>query len=111
MCLTLSNAATVLEHLSPSPRVRGYTRTLHRAGHVSPGDLWRPVDDENPRTAVLARRQGDRITLTDQYGATFCYASGEIIATAVPDAFALGMAPRSRGHSVTSTAGVIQRHR
>jgi hypothetical protein len=98
-----------LEHLSQGPRFRGYTRTLHRAGHVSPGDLWRPVDGENPRTVVLVRRQGDRITLTDQYGATFGYASGEIIATAVPDAFALGMAPRSRGHPVTSIASMIQR--
>lgn len=98
-----------MEHLSQGPRFRGYTRTLHRAGHVSPGDLWRPVDGENPRTVVLVRRQGDRITLTDQYGATFGYASGEIIATAVPDAFALGMAPRSRGHPVTSIASMIQR--
>jgi hypothetical protein len=109
MCLTISNAARVLEHLNPGPRVRGYTRTLHRAGHVSPGDLWRPVDGENPRTVVLVRHQGDRITLTDQYGANFRYGSGEIIATAVPDAFALGMAPRSRGHPVTSHAGTIQR--
>ena len=98
-----------MEHLSQGPRFRGYTRTLHRAGHVSPGDLWRPVDGENPRTVVLVRRQGDRITLTDQYGATFGYASGEIIATAVPDAFARGMAPRSRGHPVTSIASMIQR--
>jgi hypothetical protein len=109
VCLTLSNAATVLEHLSPRPRVRGYTRTEHHAGHVSPGDLWRPLDGENPRTAVLVRRQSDRITLTDQYGATFCYASGEIIATAVPDAFVLGMPPRSRGYPVRSTASAIQR--
>lgn len=110
MCVTVSNAATVLEHLSPGPRFRGYTRTLHRAGHVSPGDLFRPVDGENPRTVVLVRHQGDRMTLTDQYGGTFCYGSGEIIATAVPDAFSLGMPPRSRGHAVTSTASTIQRH-
>ena len=111
VCVTVSNATTVLEHLNPGPRFRGYTRTLHRAGHVSPGDLFRPVDGENPRTVVLVRRQGDRITLTDQYGATFCYGSGEIIATAVPDAFALGMPPRSRGHSSTSPASAIQRQR
>ena len=111
MCVTVSNAATVLEHLSPAPRFRGYTRTLHRAGYVSPGDLFRPVDGENPRTVALVRRQGDRITLTDQYGATFCYGSGEIIATAVPDAFAMGMPPRSRGHSSASTASTVQRQR
>ncbi len=91
------------------PRFRGYTRTLHRAGHVSPGDLFRPVDGENPRTVVLVRRQGDRITLTDQYGGTFCCVSGEIIATAVPDAFALAMPPRARGYA--PAAGVIQHQR
>ena len=111
VCVTVSNAVTVLEHLSPAPRFRGYTRTLHRAGYVSPGDLFRPVDGENPRTVVLVRRQGDRISLTDQYGATFGYASTEIIATAVPDAFALGVPPSSRGHPVTSTANTIQRQR
>ena len=111
MCVTVSNAATLLEHRSPGPRYRGYTRTLHRAGHVSPGDLFRPVDGENPRTVVLVRRQGDRITLTDQHGATFCYGSGEIVPTAVPDSFALGIPPRSRAHASTSTASPIQRQR
>jgi len=35
MCLTLANAATVLEHLNPGPPARGYTRTLHHAGYLS----------------------------------------------------------------------------
>src|SRR5450755_4737861 len=52
MCLTLTNAATVLDHLDRVPPARGYTRTLHHIGHLSPGDLWCPVDGEYPRTAV-----------------------------------------------------------
>ena len=111
MCLTLANAVTVLDHLSPGPPARGYTRTLHPSGLVSPGDLWRPVDGEKPRTAVLVRRHRDRITVTDQYGATFSYASGEVIATVVPDAFAMGRKPRSLGDPRASTAGTIQRRR
>lgn len=97
MCLTLANAATVLEHLNPGPPARGYTRTLHHAGYLSPGDLWRAVDDEYPRTAILVHRHQDRITVTDQYGATFAYSTGAVIATAVPDAFSLGREPRSPG--------------
>jgi len=108
MCVTVSNAAAVLDHMSAGARSRGYTRTLHRAGHVSPGDLFRPVDSDGPRTVVLVRRHSDRITLSDQYGVTFCYASDEIISTAVPDAFALGMPPRPRGRPVTSATSPIK---
>ena len=86
MCLTLSNAATVLDHLSSVPPARAYTRTLHHAGHLSPGDLWCAVDGEYPRTAILVHRHHDRITLTDQYGATFAYPAAAVIHTAVPDA-------------------------
>ena len=86
MCLTLANAATVLEHLNSVRPTRGYTRTLHYAGHVSPGDLWRAVDGEYPRTAILVRRHAGRIILTDQYGTTFVYPAAAVIPTAVPDA-------------------------
>ena len=86
MCLTLANAATVLDHLSSVPPARGYTRTLHHAGHLSPGDLWRAVDGEYPRTAILVRRHDGRIALTDQYGTTFAYPAAAVIPTAVPDA-------------------------
>ena len=89
MCLTLANAATVLDHLNSVPPARAYTRTLHHAGHLSPGDLWCAVDGEYPRTAILVHRHHDRITLTDQYGATFAYPAAAVIPTAVPDALPL----------------------
>ena len=86
MCLTLANAATVLDHPTSVPPARGYTRTLHHAGHLSPGDLWCAVAGEYPRTAILVHRHHDRIALTDQYGATFAYPAAAVIPTAVPDA-------------------------
>lgn len=106
MCLTLANAATILEHLNPSPPARGYTRTLHHAGHLSPGDLWRAVDGEYPRTAILVHRHQDRITVTDQYGATLGYSTGAVIATAVPDAFSVGREPRSRAALSGAPSGI-----
>ena len=72
------------------PRGRGYPRTLHHAGHLSPGDLWRAVDGEYPRTAILVRRHDGRITLTDQYGITFAYPAAAVIPTAVRDALPVG---------------------
>jgi hypothetical protein len=89
MCLTLANAATVLDHPTSVPPARGYTRTLHHAGHLSPGDLWCAVAGEHPHTAILVHRRHDRITLTDQYGATFAYPAAAVIPTAVPDALPL----------------------
>jgi hypothetical protein len=71
------------------PRGRGYPRTLHHAGHLSPGDLWCAVAGEHPHTAILVHRRHDRITLTDQYGATFAYPAAAVIPTAVPDALPL----------------------
>ncbi|MGZ8801268.1 MAG: hypothetical protein ACXWZL_01245 [Mycobacterium sp.] len=61
MCLTLANAATILDHPTSVPPACGYTRTLHHAGHLSPGDLWCAVAGEHPHTAIL---------VTDQCGAT-----------------------------------------
>lgn len=86
MCLTLANAAVVLDHVNSVRPARSYTRTLHHAGHLSPGDLWRALDGEYPRTAIHVRRHHDVITLTDQYGDTFAYPTGAAIPTAVPDA-------------------------
>lgn len=90
MSATLANATTVLKHLNSVPPVRGYTPTLHHVWHLSPGDLWRPVDGERPRTVIVVRRSDDRIIVTDQYGATFAYSAVAIIPTAVPDPFPLG---------------------
>lgn len=85
MSLTLANAVAVLDHRNPTRRARGYTCTTHAAGRLAPGDLWLAVDGEDPRTAVLVRRNRDRITVTDQYGVKFIYPAGAVIATAVPD--------------------------
>ena len=101
MCLTLANATIVLEHRNPAPPARGYTRTLHHAGHLSPGDLWRPVDGQYPRTAILVHRHRGRITVTDQYGEASSYPTDAIIPTAVPDAFPRGRIP---GRSARPTA-------
>ena len=44
MCLTLSNAAAIHHHIPPGgTAVRGYTSTAHHAGHLTPGDQWRPL--------------------------------------------------------------------
>ena len=37
MCLTLVNATVIIDHLNP-PAVRGYTRTIHFASQLSPGN-------------------------------------------------------------------------
>ena len=54
MCLTLANAATIHHHTpSSSTGARGYTATAHHAGHLTPpGDQWRPLPDQQPRTVV-----------------------------------------------------------
>lgn len=48
MCLTLANAAAVIDHPDPNPTIRGYTRTRHHAGHLTPGDWWRPEPGQDP---------------------------------------------------------------
>ena len=69
MCLTLANAATIHHHTDPTgTAVRGYTATSHHAGHLTPGDQWRPVPDQPPRTVTDIHRRHGVIALTDQYG-------------------------------------------
>jgi hypothetical protein len=104
MCLTLTNAATVLDHLDRVPPARGYTRTLHHIGHLSPGDLWCPVDGEYPRTAVLVHRHHHLITLTDQHGTTFAYPATSVIATVVPDPLPRNVGIRAGNPSTRETA-------
>ena len=52
MCLTLSNAAAIGHHTDPTgttgSSARGYTATTHHAGHLTPGDQWRPLPDQPP---------------------------------------------------------------
>ena len=95
VCLTLANAAFVLDHVNSVRPARSFTRTLHHAGHLSPGDLWRALDGEYPRTAILVRRHYDVITLTDQYGDTFAYPAAAAVPTAVPDALGLACGGRA----------------
>ena len=60
MCLTLTNAATIHHHTDPTgTAVRGYTSTTHHAGYLTPGDQWRPLPDQPPRTVTdIHRRHG-----------------------------------------------------
>ena len=85
MCATLANAITVLDHSATPSNDRGYTRTMHHIGYLSPGDLWRPVEDERPRTVTAVHRRHDEITLADQQGAVFAYPTACVVATAVRD--------------------------
>lgn len=85
MCLTVLNAAAVLDHQDGRPPGPGYTRTRHHIGHLSPGDLWRPDPDRTPHTVTSVNRRGGRIELTDQYGLAHSYLPGAVIGTAVPD--------------------------
>jgi len=62
VCLTLANAAFVLDHVTSVRPARSCTRALHHAGHLSPGDLRRALDGEYPCTAVLVRRHHDVIS-------------------------------------------------
>jgi hypothetical protein len=84
MCLTLDNAAAVFDHREPLPG-RGYTRTRHPIGHLTPGDPWRPDPNQPPRTITATRRRHGRITLTDQTGVSYPYSAAALIPTAVPD--------------------------
>ena len=73
-CLTLANAATIHHHTDPTgTAVRGYTSTTHHAGHLTPGDQWRPYRTSGPRTVTDVHRRHGVIVLTDQYGSTWTY--------------------------------------
>lgn len=85
MCLTLANAAAVIDHRCPPPPARSYTRTRHHAGHLTPGDVWRPDPDQQLRTVTAIHHHHGHIALTDQYGATYTYPADGLIPTAVPD--------------------------
>ena len=85
MCLTVANAAVVLDHREVAPPARGYTRTRHHAGYLMPGDLWRPVPGGRPHTVTDVDRHDGQVTLTDQYGTAYRYPADGLIPTAVPD--------------------------
>ena len=85
MCLTVANAATVLDHREVPPPARGYTRTRHHAGHLMPGDLWRPGPGGQPHTVIDVVRHNGDVTLTDLYGTAYRYPVDGLIPTAVAD--------------------------
>ena len=101
MCLTLSNAAAIYHHTDPTgttgSSARGYTSTTHHAGHVTPGDWWRPLPDQPPRTVTDIRRHRGVIVLTDQYGSTWTYPATGVIPTAVPDPLHLRIPTATNG--------------
>jgi len=100
MCLTLANAATIGHHTDPTgTAARGYTSTSHHAGHLTPGDHWRPLPDQPPRTVTDIHRRHSIITLTDQYGATWTYPANAVIPTAVPDPLHLHTPPTTNGRT------------
>lgn len=98
MCLTRANAAAVLDHQDNAPPARGYTRTQHHAGYLSPGDLWRPDPDGQPHVVTATSRHHGRITLVDQYGRTYPYPADGLIPTALPDPLINPSAPAPHLH-------------
>ena len=57
MCLTLSNAVSVLDHQDGRASLRGYTRTRHHIGYLDPGDWWFPGPDPLPHIVTGLHRR------------------------------------------------------
>jgi len=95
MCLTLGNAAAVLEHRAHSTPRGSYTETLHHVGHLGPGDLWRPTDGR-PLVVTEVRSRGNQVTVTDQLGQAHRYPADALVPTAVRDPLTLGPAALAR---------------
>lgn len=91
MGLTLDNAAEVLEHCPADTPAGGFTRTSHHAGHLAPGDLWRPEYRDPPHTITELRRRSDEITLIDQAGVCYRYPMNAVLPTAVADPLVPGL--------------------
>ena len=85
MSLTIANAAEVFDHCAAATPQGGFTRTRHHAGHLGPGDLWRPRQSGRPHTVTELHRHVDEITVIDQVGESFCYPINAVLPTAVPD--------------------------
>lgn len=86
MCLTLRNAAAVLDHQDGRSPALGYTRTRHHIGHLGPGDWWFPGPDPLPHVVTAVHRRNGQKVVTDQYGSSYSHPCDAVIATAVPDA-------------------------
>ena len=100
MCLTLGNAAAVLDHQDARPPAPGYTRTRHHIGHLGPGDRWFPGPRPLPHTVTEVHHRDDRIVLTDQYGGNYTYPGDAVIDTAVPDVRILAGNPTAPDRTV-----------
>lgn len=85
MSLTVANAAEVLDHCVTPAGTGGFTRTLHHAGYLEPGDLWRPEPSGWPHTVTELRRHAGRVILVDLVGDTYSYPINAVLATAVAD--------------------------
>lgn len=85
-CLTLHNAAAVLDHHEGRFLAPGYTCTQHHIGHLGPGDWWFPVPEALPHIATAVHRRHDRVVVTDQYGSSYSHRCDAVVRTAVPDA-------------------------
>jgi len=84
MCLTGSTPPQY-STIGTTRRPRGYTRTQHAAGYLSPGGLCRPDPTAKPHVVTAASRHHGHITLADQYGRTYPYPANGLILTALPD--------------------------
>ena len=90
MSLTFANATAIRGHQETPPPGRGFTRTRHHAGYLSPGDLWRPDDDQRrPHTVMSVSHHHDTVVLTDQYGVEYSYSADAVIPTVVQDTWVI----------------------
>ena len=90
MCLTIANATAIRGHQDNPPPARGFTRTRHHAGYLSPGDLFRPGDDRRwPHTVMTVSHHHGTVVLTDQFGVSYRYSSDAVIPTVVLDSWVI----------------------
>ena len=90
MCLTIANATAIRGHQDNPPPARGFTRTRHHAGYLSPGDLFRPGDDRClPHTVMTVSHHHGNVVLTDQFGVSYRYSADAVIPTVVLDSWVI----------------------
>lgn len=85
MCITLNNAVIVALHITAAQGHRSYTRTIHPANQLEPGDWIQPFRDDYPRIVFELHRTRSYVRVIDHWGCEFRYRRDDTIATAVPD--------------------------